>query len=302
MSAQEATGHLPVLLEEVLELLAPKPGGVYVDATLGLGGHAERLLERTDGRARVIGIEWDDDAAARAERRLARFESAATVVRDSYVRLPLILEKLGITAVDGLLLDLGVSSLHLDDPSRGFSIVREGPLDMRMSKSIERTAADLLRTLGEKDLEELFRTYGEERKARAIARALWRLRGDRSRGDVFRSTRALGDFIEGLVGRHGRIHPATRVFQALRIAVNRELENVQVILRIADKYLKGPGGRLVVISFHSLEDRIVKHTFREKAAAGVLKILTKKPVVPTRAEMLANPRSRSAKLRAAEKT
>ncbi len=284
-----------------MEFLRPRPGGVYVDGTLGLGGHAEKLLELTGGQARLIGIEWDDQAAALAEQRLSRFGSAATVVRDSYVHLPLILEKLDITAVDGLLLDLGVSSLQFNDASRGFSFIGDAPLDMRMSSRIGRTAADLLKSLGEKELENLFRQYGEERKARAIARALWTARGNRSRGDLFESTRALGEFIKGLVGRHGRIHPATRVFQALRIAVNSELDNVKAIVETADKYLKSPGGRIVVISFHSLEDRIVKHTLRAKAKEGIVKILTKKPLEAERDEVRANPRSRSAKLRAAER-
>ena len=294
--------HEPVLLKEAMELLRPRPGGVYVDGTLGLGGHAERLLELTGGQARLIGIEWDDQAAGLAEQRLARFGSAATVVRDSYVRLPSILEKLDITAIDGLLLDLGVSSLQFNDASRGFSFMGDAALDMRMSSRVGATAADLLKTLGEKDLEKLFREYGEERRARTIARALWKARGDRSRRDLFESTRALGEFIEGLIGRHGRIHPATRVFQALRIAVNHELDNVKAILESADKYLKSPGGRLVVISFHSLEDRIVKHTLRAKAKEGLVGILTKKPLEAGRDEVRSNPRSRSAKLRAAERT
>jgi 16S rRNA (cytosine1402-N4)-methyltransferase len=294
--------HIPVLLEEVVGLLEPRPGGVYVDGTLGLGGHSERLLERAGAGARIVGIEWDDDAAARAEERLRRHGDAVTVVRDSYARLPMILEKLGIQAVDGILLDLGASSLQLNDPSRGFSFTHDGPLDMRMSSHVGRTAAELLESLGEKELETLFRQYGEERKARAIARAVCRVRGDRSRGEVLRSTRALAEFISGLVGRQGRIHPATRVFQALRIAVNSELENVKRIVQTADKVLRAPGGRIVVISFHSLEDRIVKHTFREKARAGLLRLLTKKPVRPGREETRANPRARSAKLRAAERT
>jgi 16S rRNA (cytosine1402-N4)-methyltransferase len=254
----------------------------------------------TGGRARLIGIEWDSEAASRAEARLARFGGAATVVRDSYARLPAILDNLRITAVDGLLLDLGVSSIQFDDPSRGFGFTRDGPLDMRMSGHGE-TAEELLRRLGEGELVRLFREYGEERRARTIARALWRARGERSRGDVFRSTRALAGFIEGLIGRRERIHPATRVFQALRIAVNRELDNLKDLLAVADTSLAAPGGRIVAISFHSLEDRIVKTAFRGKAREGILRVLTKKPVRPSRDEVLANPRSRSAKLRAAER-
>jgi len=289
--------HIPVLLKEAMEQLRPRAGGVYVDGTLGLGGHAERLLELTGGKARLIGLEWDDQAADRATERLRRFGDAVTVVRENYANLPAVLDKLKVSAIDGLLLDLGVSSLQLDDPSRGFSFQHEGPLDMRMSARTPKSAADLLRGLGERDLEKILREYGEERRPRALARALWSARGEASR-----STRALAEFVARIGGRTGRIHPATRVFQALRIAVNRELENLQILLQRADTVLAAPGGRIVVISFHSLEDRIVKHAFRDMARSGGLKILTKKPVTPERGEVLANPRSRSAKLRAAERT
>jgi len=273
-----------------VQYLRPRPGAVIVDATLGLGGHAEALLERG---ARVVGIEWDGDAADRAAGRLERFGAALTVVRESYAELPAILDKLNIAAIDGLILDLGVSSLQLDDASRGFSIRFEGPLDMRMSRTLRRTAADVLSSLGERDLERIFRQYGEERRARALARAVWSRRGAVARW----STRELGEFVERLIGRHGRIHPATRVFQALRIEVNGELDNLQRLLGHADKCV-GSGGRLAVISFHSLEDRIVKRALRGNPAWSVL---TKKPLRPARAEALANPRSRSAKLRVAER-
>lgn len=285
-----------------MERLRPRPGGVYVDATLGLGGHAEALLEATGGRARLVGLEWDDQAADRAAERLKRFGDAVTVVRENYARLPAVLDKLNIAAVDGLLLDLGVSSLQLDDPSRGFGFSREGPLDMRMSSQVGRTAAELLRGLGERDLEEILRRYGEEPRARSVARALWRARGNVSRGDVFGSTRALAGFVAGVLGgRRGRTHPATRVFQALRIAVNGELDNLQKLLDSADTLLAAPGGRIVVISFHSLEDRIVKVHVRSKEREGAWKRVDKKAVRPSRTEELENPRSRSAKLRAAEK-
>ncbi|MBI2931049.1 MAG: 16S rRNA (cytosine(1402)-N(4))-methyltransferase RsmH [Planctomycetes bacterium] len=282
--------HEPVLLNEVDQILRPEPGKLIVDATLGLGGHAEAFLERG---ARVVGIEWDEDAAEHAARRLERFGGALTIVRENFAELPAILDKLKIATIDGLLLDLGVSSLQLDDASRGFSFRFEAPLDMRMSRASRRTAAEVLSSLTEKDLERIFRQYGEEPKARALARELWRRKGETARW----TTRELAEFVLRLVGRRGRIHPATRVFQALRIEVNRELDNLKRLLAVADKYV-GSGGRIAVISFHSLEDRIVKHALRGNAA---WKIVTKKPIRPTREETLANPRSRSAKLRSAER-
>jgi len=285
--------HHPVLCREVIDLLRPRPGGVYIDATLGLGGHAEQIV-RLGGR--VVGIEWDDDAAARAAERLG---PSVTIVRDSYANLPLILESLKLAVVDGILLDLGVSSLQFDTASRGFSFQREGPLDMRMSPRVPRTARELLQGSGERDLESIFREYGEEPRARKIAAAIVRARGEPG-SDILESTRALGDFVERLLGRHGRTHPATRVFQALRIAVNGELENLKKFLGEFDKYL-GSGARGAVISFHSLEDRLVKRSFKEKSAGGGMRIVTKKPVRATREEVLENPRSRSAKLRVIEK-
>ena len=285
--------HQPVLCREVVDLLRPRPGGVYVDATLGLGGHAEQIVRRG---GRVVGIEWDDAAASRAAERLG---PAATVVRDSYANLPLILENLNLAVVDGLLLDLGVSSLQFDTASRGFSFQREGPLDMRMSPLVPRTAKELIQGSGERELEWIFREYGEEPRARRIAQGIVRARGGPG-SDILESTRALGDFVERLVGRHGRTHPATRVFQALRIAVNGELENLKKFLEVFDKYL-GTGARCAVISFHSLEDRLVKRAFKEKAAGGALRIVTKKPVRAAREEVLENPRARSAKLRVIER-
>ena len=264
-----------------------------MDATLGLGGHSEQIVSLG---GRVVGIEWDDDAASRAAERLG---PAATIVRESYANLPLILESLKVTVVDGILLDLGVSSLQFDTASRGFSFQREGPLDMRMSPQIPRTAKELIQGSGERDLEWIFREYGEEPRARRIAQAIVRARGEPG-SDILESTRALGDFVERLIGRHGRTHPATRVFQALRIAVNGELENLKKFLGSFDKYL-GTGARCAVISFHSLEDRMVKRDFKEKAAGGTMRIVTKKPVRAARDEVLENPRSRSAKLRVIEK-
>lgn len=264
-----------------------------MDGTLGLGGHAEAVA-RAGGR--ILGIEWDEEAAAKARERLG---PAAEVVVDSYANLASILENRKPPVVDGILLDLGVSSLHLDVAERGFSFQREGPLDMRMSTRIPGTAADLLRSIGERELERILREYGEEPRARKVAEAIVRGRGETG-VDILESTRALAEFVERLLGRHGRTHPATRVFQALRIAVNGELDNIKKFLGMFDKYL-GEGARCCVISFHSLEDRLVKRAFRAKAAEGAVRIVTKKPIRATREEVLANPRSRSAKLRCVEK-
>jgi 16S rRNA (cytosine1402-N4)-methyltransferase len=264
-----------------------------VDGTLGLGGHAEALAK---AGGRILGIEWDPEAAAAAA---ARLGPAAEIVADSYANLAAILDNRKIGTVDGILLDLGVSSLQLDTASRGFSFRLEGPLDMRMSPQTRGTAADLLRHVGEGELERILREYGEEPRARRLAAAIVRARGETG-GDILGTTRALAEFVERLVGRHGRTHPATRVFQALRIAVNGELDQLKKFLGIFDKYL-GEGARCCVISFHSLEDRLVKRDFRAKAAAGAVRLVRKKAVRPTREEVLANPRSRSAKLRCVEK-
>jgi 16S rRNA (cytosine1402-N4)-methyltransferase len=302
-----------------MDWLRPRPGGVYVDATLGPGGHAERILEIAGKGTRLVGIDWDEDAVRRARKRLARFGDAVEIVCDSFARLPAILDNRNIRGVDGILFDLGVSSLQLEDASRGFSFLHDGPLDMRMSRRAPRTAAQILRSFGERALEDLLREYGEERQARRIAKAIGRLRGKREPGraaggtplrkgaarspdpqSVLERTRALGEFVGRLKGRRGRIHPATRVFQALRIAVNDELGNLKKTLAVVDELL-GNCGRVLIISFHSLEDRLVKRAFREREREGRLKVLTKKAVVPGREEAAENPRSRSAKLRVAER-
>ncbi|OHB74320.1 MAG: 16S rRNA (cytosine(1402)-N(4))-methyltransferase, partial [Planctomycetes bacterium RBG_16_59_8] len=266
-------GHEPVLVEEVLALLRPREGGVYVDGTLGCGGHARLVLERG---GRVIGIDWDARAAEIAADRLKSFSDNVSIHCASYTGLGEILRKEGVPRVDGILLDLGMSSLQLDDASRGFSFQNDGPLDMRMGAQIETTAADLINTLDERELERIFRELGGERRARRFARAIGKLRGNRRIGTTLELVEALHRS-PSYVG--GRLHPATRVFQALRIAVNRELENLKFFLDRFDTYLRAPseggdGGRIVVIAFHSLEDRIVKWDFRGKALKGGLKVLT----------------------------
>lgn len=270
---------------------------MIVDGTLGTGGHAIRLLE---AGARVIGIDWDETALGVATERLRPFGARLTPVCGNYADLPSIIEKEKLSSVDGILLDLGVSTLQLEDASRGFSFLRDGPLDMRMAQSLERTAADVIQDLGERELEEILRRFGEERYARRIARALKRRHGRRPRAEPWK-TRELGEIVGHAVPRRPRhIHPATRVFQALRIAVNDELTHLSRFLNSFDKVLR-TAGRVVVISYHSLEDRPVKRAFVEKAKAGILKRLTRRVLRPDAAEIRANPRARSAKLRAVER-
>lgn len=292
--AGETPYHVPVLAREVVELLQPRRGGVYVDGTLGGGGHAAAILDASAPDGRVIGMDWDEEAVAAARERLGRYGERVTVVGRNFAELDDMVMALGLTTVDGVLFDLGVSSHQFDEPARGFSVQRPGPLDMRMSRQLAATARDVLRTASVEELANLFFEYGEERRARAIARAIGRAR---ERGEPLETTEDLAR----LCGpRRGRIHPATRVFQALRIAVNDELGNLRRGLAAAVRVLRS-GGRLAVISFHSLEDRIVKRLFLEQQAAGVLRVVTKKPVMATAAEAAANPRSRSAKLRVAER-
>ena len=289
--------HRPVLVKECLSFLQPKSRGIYVDCTLGLGGHSEKILEVCGEGAKVVGIELDKEAIEVAESRLNKFGSSLKIIRGSFADLGEILNSIRIEYVDGILLDLGVSSFQLENSKRGFSFLNDGPLDMRMDRREVRTAATLVGGLGERELARIFRDFGEERLAKRIARAIVKVR---ERGNGFERTLELAELVGCIYGRRKYgIHPATRVFQALRIAVNDELNNLKKILGIFDKYLR-QGGRIVVISFHSLEDRIVKHALLGKAKEGRIKILTKKPITPSENEMLENPRSRSAKLRVAE--
>lgn len=287
------TYHKPVLVAEVLAALQPRAGGTYVDGTVGGGGHAAAVLQACAPTGKLIGLDWDEEALAASRERLSPFGERAVVVAASYVELERVLMSAGVTTVDGVLFDLGVSSRQFDEPARGFSFQQDGPLDMRMSRQLTTTAADILRTASAAELAEIFFRYGEERRARCIARAI-----DRARQRAPITT--TGQLARLCGAQRGRIHPATRVFQALRIAVNRELENLQAGLAAAVRVLR-PGGRVAVISFQSLEDRIVKHYFRDQAAAGVLRVITKKPVEAGADEIAQNPRARSAKLRVAEK-
>ncbi len=284
--------HEPVLVEEVLSFLSPKPGVLICDATCGTGGHAEAILEKG---AELVGVDKDPRALEVARRRLARFGDRVRLIHADFRDLRAALARLGIKEVQGILFDLGVSSLQLDSPTRGFSFREEAPLDMRMDPSQPLRAAELVNRLPEGELARILWEYGEERYARRIARAIVRAR-DKA---PIESTTELAHLVARCYppGRH-RIHPATRTFQALRIAVNDELSALKEGLAQAVELLS-PGGVVCAISFHSLEDRIVKHFFRAEAATGQLELLTKKPIRPSPREVAKNPRARSAKLRAA---
>ncbi|NGZ10683.1 MAG: 16S rRNA (cytosine(1402)-N(4))-methyltransferase RsmH [Nitrospira sp. LK70] len=293
--------HVPVLGQEVCTWLISDRSRTILDCTVGYGGHAEMLLESSPIKVTVIGLDRDSQAVDFCRRRLNRFGDRIVLRQGSYRNLKSHLAETGIAAVDGVLFDFGVSSPQLDDPSRGFSFQREGPLDMRMDQTIGETAADLVNRSSEQELADIIFQYGEERYARRIAQAIVQ---DRQRRPV-ETTGALVSIIARSVPasyRHGRIHCATRTFQALRIAVNHEMDFLEPSLRDATEVLSS-GGRICAISFHSLEDRIVKHAFRSlsQGSEAALSILTKKPVLPSQAECEANPRSRSAKLRVAER-
>ncbi len=282
--------HEPVLLKEVLAFLDPKPGQIVVDATVGTGGHAEALLAHG---AQVVGIDQDPHSLALASERLRPFGQRFQPVRGNFRNLSALLSALGITKAHGVLFDLGLSSWHLSQAERGFSFQRDGPLDMRMDPDHPRTAAFLVNELSAEELARILREYGEERHADRIAREIVRNRPIRTTGE-------LAQLVARCYPRgHYRVHPATRTFQALRIAVNDELSALQEALPQAVEVL-APGGVVCVISFHSLEDRIVKQFLRERARARQVQLLTKKPVRPGKEEVAGNPRARSARLRAAQ--
>ncbi|PKN00929.1 MAG: 16S rRNA (cytosine(1402)-N(4))-methyltransferase [Elusimicrobia bacterium HGW-Elusimicrobia-1] len=286
--------HIPVLVEEIVNFLSPVTGGFYVDATLGTGGHSRRILESCPD-ARVTGMDVDPAAVALAVENLKDFGGRFTAVTDNYRNIAAVTERFG--KADGILADLGMSSLQLDDPSRGFSFGADGVLDMRMSPRLPLTAADVVNKFPADELERIFREYGDERYARRIAGAVASERKSRA----FCGAADFAAFVASKAPRgRGGIHPATRVFQALRIYVNSELDNLDALLAAAPAALKS-GGRLAVISFHSKEDGAVKRAFKSMAADGTARLLTKKPVRPSDGEIASNPRSRSAKLRVMEK-
>jgi 16S rRNA (cytosine1402-N4)-methyltransferase len=289
------SAHVPVMTDEVLAALHPERGGLFVDCTVGLGGHAGALLAA--GATRLIGIDRDPAALALAGAALAEWGGRVELVHGDYRDAPRFLDARGIEGIDGAVADLGVSSLQLDGEGRGFSFQRDEALDMRMDTSQGPTAADLLEEAGERDLADVIYRYGEERRSRAVARAIVAAR----RVAPIRTTAQLAGIVRRVVGRSGRIDPATRTFQAIRIWVNGELEGLDVFLRAICARLR-PGARFAVVTFHSLEDRPVKHTFRALAAEGeAFRLLTKKSVVPADGELRSNPRARSARLRAIER-
>lgn len=281
--------HIPVLLPEVLAALEAKPGEDAVDGTIGAGGHAQAILERTAPEGRLLGLDADPAALALAEGRLQPFGSRVRLVHANFRRMVEVARAEGFASVAHILLDLGLSSMQLQDPTRGFSFAAE-TLDMRADPTETLTARQLVNDLDEVELANLIYRLGEEHRSRRIARAIVQAR-------PILTARELGEVIQGAVGKHGRLHPATLTFQALRMAVNRELENLQAVLADAPEIL-APGGRIAIITFHSLEDRMVKHTLRDDAR---VRVLTKHPIRPERIAGLENPRARSAKLRVAER-
>jgi 16S rRNA (cytosine1402-N4)-methyltransferase len=301
--------HQPVLYQEIIHALQPHDGGRYVDGTLGAGGHARGIMEASAPDGQLLGLDVDPQALALARKNLAPYEGRIHLAQASYISLSTQLAQLGWEAVDGVLLDLGASSMQFDTPERGFSFLQDAPLDMRFGPHVPQTAADLVNKYSERELADLIYQYGEERDSRKIARAIVKAR-------PIHTTRELVAVIEGVSPRRGdRVHPATRTFQALRIAVNEELASIEEVLPQALAALRS-GGRLAVISFHSLEDRIVKDFFREQSKDRVnppyeriyeeerkatLKEVNRKPITPSEDEINNNPRARSAKLRIAEK-
>ncbi len=286
--------HIPVLLKEVVDMLCPGEDGIYVDATLGPGGHTEGIV-RYAKDCRLIGIDRDEEAIEAAGERLKNYRNIK-LVQESFSNMKVVVNSLGYEKVNGILLDIGVSALHLKSEGRGFSFLRDEPLDMRMDQNQELTAKDIVNRYPEKDLADLIWQYGEERFSRKIAKTIVSTR----RKKKVQSCKELADIIEKVIWRRGRIHPATRTFQALRIEVNGELEELPAAID-AGAELLASGGRFCIISYHSLEDRIVKNAFKKLAKDGLFNIITKKPMVPDREEQLSNPSSRSAKLRVGEK-
>ncbi len=293
--------HRPVLVEEVLTHLSIRPEGAYVDGTMGSGGHAEAILGRLHGGGRLIGVDRDAQILALAKERLQGSDRRVDFCHGNYADLKRHLDVLGLEKVDGVVLDLGLSSLQLDQGERGFSFSKPARLDMRMDPEQELTAEDLVNDRSEQELADLIYLWGEERFARRIARTIVK---QRSQGRITMTTE-LADIVARAVPSRGhawrgRIHPATRTFQALRIAVNQELDHLKDFLASYPDMLN-PQGRVVVISYHSLEDRLVKHTFRDQAKRGVVSLVVKRPLIPSEQEQQENPRSRSAKLRVAER-
>jgi 16S rRNA (cytosine1402-N4)-methyltransferase len=309
-------GHLPVMLDEVLEVLAPQGRKVLVDCTVGLGGHAEAMLERAGEQAMLIGIDRDESNLLKTKERLSRFGRRVRLFQANFADVNEVLAEAGLQQADAVLADLGVSSTQIDDPARGFSFQEDGPLDMRMGQGSPGedkgpqtwysafgeplTAAVIVNTYDENDLADLIFQYGEDRLSRRIARAIVRARSAKPLERTVELARIIASAVPRGPGRAGRIHPATRTFQALRIAVNREMESLQKLLEVLPTVLS-VGGRAAVIAFHSLEDRQVKRAFALARETGTHRLVVEKPLTPTQYEVERNSRSRSAKLRAMER-
>lgn len=286
--------HLPVMVREVLQMLEPGRGGVYVDATVGLGGHAEELLKAMGSRGRIIGIDRDGEALKRAMERLGN--DRVVLLKGAFSDLKALVMSAGAHEVDGVLFDFGVSMIHFKEPGRGFSFNSDEPLDMRMDRSQGLTAEEIVNTYPESGLEQILREYGEERLAQKIAKAI---RAHRSRKRIA-SCKELADIVSAVYKGRGRTHPATRTFQALRIAVNDEMNEIRKGLEASLDLLK-QGGRLCAISYHSLEDRAVKNFMRDAKREGRVSMITRKPLTASSDEMRMNPSARSAKLRCGER-
>lgn len=291
---QQSWTHIPILAPEIADLLLRNPNGVYVDGTLGLGGHSKFFLEKLGPEARIFGFDKDTEALSMAQERVA--DGRLTAVHASYTQAAQTLQQHGIDGADGALFDLGLSSYQLDNPARGFSLLRDGPLDMRFDISAELTAEKIVNQWGLQDLERIFTDYGEDRNAHAIAMAIMAARREEKIDTTFK----LKNIVEKVVKGRGKIHPATQIFQALRIAVNDELGTVERVIGTLPALIK-KGGRAAVLTFHSLEDRLVKKHFKDLAAGGAWQLVNKHVIVPSYAEVRANSRSRSAKLRVIEK-
>ncbi|MCK9431738.1 MAG: 16S rRNA (cytosine(1402)-N(4))-methyltransferase RsmH [Candidatus Omnitrophica bacterium] len=293
--------HVPVMLQEVLEYLNLKPGQTIVDATMGTGGHALEILKRITPGGRLIGIDRDENSLGICRKRLAEFEGSVEFAHANFSDLDEVLSARGVEKIDGIIFDLGISSYQLRDPQRGFSFQEEGPLDMRLDQDSYICAYDLVNNLNENEISQMLWNFGQERWHSRIARLLVQER----RNEPISTTRQLADLVVRAIPHryrrsYYRIHPATRTFQAVRIAVNRELEILEGTVKKAVDILK-KRARICVISFHSLEDRVIKHTFRALKTEGLLEIITAKPLTPAPGEMDANPSSRSSKFRVAER-
>ncbi|MBR3604376.1 MAG: 16S rRNA (cytosine(1402)-N(4))-methyltransferase RsmH [Elusimicrobiaceae bacterium] len=291
---QQQWTHIPILAPEIAELLLLNKDGIYIDGTLGLGGHTKFFLERLSAQARIFGFDRDSQALSMAQERVA--DARLTAIHASYTQAAEVLKKQGIDGVDGALFDLGLSSYQLDNPARGFSLLRDGPLDMRFDLSAPLTAEKIVNEWGLAELERIFVEYGEDRNAHAIAMSIMASRREGRIDTTFK----LKNIVEKVVKGRGKIHPATQIFQALRIAVNDELGAVESVVSTLPDIIKA-GGRAAVLTFHSLEDRLVKKYFKDLASGGAWKLVNKHVIVPSYQEVRSNSRSRSAKLRVIER-